>query len=264
MTNVTQIMAVSILALLGTLTTKAIATPQGDKAITRVAVGSFGAEVELGTFNKNELRLNWSHMLEDGTVLKAPEGIPLSFRPECTASIGNGRLAVGGRSHVSGNTVVQVLQLREPIVVLEFPTGKASLIPKGLSRVLVFQDDKSIDAKDVLGIAQLPKATASFMVLYASGHLWEFYLTGTPRSLISSTEGANGSITAPFTVFHAAGPQADHVDHGCWVIFLSSDRTQPDVLVLDTDRNGRIDSVTASTKQTRRAMYLYDESKRLP
>ncbi len=264
MKNFAKIVAAFTLALLGILTTKAIATPQGEEAITHVHVGAYSARVELGNFIENELRLNWSHEFEDGTMLKAPEAIPLSFRPEFTADIGNGRLAVGGVSPVSGNTVVQVLQLKEPIVVLQYPSGEPALNPKGISRVLVFQDDKDPDAREVLGIAQLPKATDPFMVLYASGHLCEFYLTATPRKLISSTDGANGSIAAPFTVFHAAASQADHVDHGCWVIFLSSDRTKPDVLVLDMDRNGRIDSVSASTKQSRKAMYLYDESKRLP
>jgi hypothetical protein len=210
------------------------------------------------------LTLMWERELSPTVTVTAIENLPCSFFPLEVCDIGNDRIALSGISPVSGNTVLHVWQVRRPLVVSQYPSGAPQLMPKGVSRIVSLQDDDLPETKGVSLITQFYGESVRFLVHYDSGRLYEYSLDGTPKRLVSSINGDDGSIALDMDSLYVTVMEIDHADHGRLILLRSLSPTKPFVLLRDADRDSHIEGAATITAANLIAMGFYDQTKYLP
>lgn len=249
------------LALVLFSSTAAWSKPQYIAHTPTVKVGKHLADCNLSLPGENAVILTWKHLRADGSILRTEEILPAGFTPFHVADVGNGRLAVGGKSSMSGNTVIQVWELREPLVVLLYPSGEPTLSPRGRSRIITFQDNQNVGQQDVVWIERFHKEQLRFLVQYQSGHIWEHSQDPLPPKLVCSPDGSSGSFQVPLSLFYQTLMTRDHVDVGQFIILTSSSSSEEDYLLLDANRDGKLDNAYVLPEALRDSMGLDDPSK---
>lgn len=237
------------------------AQPQGVDIDHYVAVGSSVATIYPGGTTGDGVLLMWSHRLPSGEVLRLDESLAASFAPVAAGGVGKGRLAVAGKSRRTGHSLLQVWQLREPAVVLTHPSGKPTLQLRGIERLHTYQDENVPTRRRVDWIATFSDESRRFLVQFDGGYIWEYSHDNFPPRLARSTAGQRGVVALPITSWHCPLYAEDHVDVGKYLLLLSKSSKQPMLLLLDSDRDGRLDKGLAIDKAARPAMELDNPAK---
>lgn len=207
--------------------------------------------------------LTWLYVDPQDEVVEVAEVIYLPFDVDSVQHLGNGVLAVSGRDIASAESVVQILTIKKPQVVLEFPSGDASIVPRGLARVGQERRSPKHEKGYPIWSTGFPGST-SFLVFFSTHQVWEYSSTGGAPSLVVNDHPVGNEIHLDIPRMSVPKYALNHVDHGKIIIVRTHDGSNIDYLFIDDDRDGRLDSVLEITREMYKTLELYNPAKLLP